>query len=130
MGRSSHQPLSRDRAWSCVSLNFSISGLGTLKAGRLFAGVGQVIFNLAGLVLIGAWMFQWVHRICQAQLGETHPVTPDGWLWKCGAVSIGISWTWMLLTCASLMREAKAAEESASPPRLSEVPPKLPRKPK
>ncbi len=127
MGHSSKRPLSRDRAWACVSLNFSISGLGTLKAGRSFAGAGQVLFNFAGLFLIGAWMYQWIHRIFQAQLGETVLINPDGWLWKWGAVSIGISWTWMLITCASLMRQAKAEEDKNRqniPPRLADLPKK------
>jgi hypothetical protein len=125
MSPSSNRPLSRDRAWSCVSLNFSISGLGTLKAGRIFAGTGQMLFNFAGLFLFGAWLFEWVHRIFQAQMGESVLPNPAGWLWKWGAVSIGISWSWMLMTCVSLMRQAKLHEDENSqnvPPRLADLP--------
>ena len=125
MGRSSKHPLSRDRALACVTLNFSISGWGTLRAGRIFAGVGQLLFNFAGLFLIGAWLFKWIYGLFLADLGQPSPPSPAGWLWKWGAASIAISWTWMLITCANLIRQAKAEESRNSrsiPPRLADLP--------
>jgi hypothetical protein len=125
MSLSSNRPLSRDRAWSCVSLNFSISGLGTLKAGRIFAGTGQMLFNFAGLFLFGTWLFGWGRRIFQAQMGETVLSNPAGWLWKWAVVFFAISWSWMLITCISLMRQAKSDEAKNSqnvPPRLADLP--------
>ena len=43
MDAPSKGPLSRDRAWACVTLNFSLAGLGTLKAGRIFSGYAQLV---------------------------------------------------------------------------------------
>lgn len=131
MGRSSKPPLSSDRAWSCVSLNFSISGLGTLKAGRVFSGTGQMLLNFLGLFFVGWWMWEWIRRIFEAQMGNAVLLNPEGWLWKCGAVSIGISWTWMLITCADLMRRARREEDQQAqniPPRLADLPKNNPEK--
>ncbi|HUA66919.1 MAG TPA: hypothetical protein VMA13_00095, partial [Candidatus Saccharimonadales bacterium] len=126
MDSSSNRPLSRDRAWACVMLNFSISGLGTLKAGRIFAGLCQLIIVFTGFFLFLAWMLEWIYRIIQAEMGETL-LTPAGWMWKWGALCFCVSWSWMLLTCVSLMRQAKAAAEQNRqnvPPRLADLPKK------
>ena len=131
MAARSEIPLSRDRAWACVMLNFSLSGLGSLKAGRTFAGLGQLATAFGGFFLLLAWMFQWIYRVFQAQLGETLPPPPSAWLWQLGIAGFVISFVWMLFTCASLMREAKAQENETAkmvPPRLSNAagkPPKL-----
>lgn len=129
MSVSSKRVLSRDRAWSCVMLNFSISGLGSLKAGRLFAGTCQLISVFTGFFLLLAWLLGWVYRIFQAQMGETMLLNPPGWLWRCGALGFGISWGWMLITCVSIMRHAKADQDRESqgiPPRLADLPGKKP----
>ena len=129
MGRSSKRPLSRDRAWSCITLNFSISGLGTLKAGRIFAGISQLLTVFAGFFLCLAWMFKWLARVIQAQIGETLPAQPAGWLWKWGAACFIVSYSWMLFSCVSLMRQAKADEDTHRqnlPPRLADLPKKSP----
>lgn len=125
------RPLSRDRAWACVTLNFTLSGLGSLKAGRRFAGVAQLVTVFAGFFLLLAWMFKWIYRIYQSQIGETVSPPPAAWLWQLGIAGFAISYVWMLLTCASLMRQSKAQENEAGqsvPPKLSGAsgkPPKL-----
>lgn len=127
MSRPPERLLSRDRAWACVTLNFSISGWGTLKAGRRVAGICQLVSAFAGFFLCLAWMLEWFYRIFQAQLGETVPARPADWLWKWGVAGFVISYSWMLFTCVSLMRQAKAAElESRKnvPPRLADLPKK------
>ena len=127
MSRLSHRPLSRDRAWSCVTLNFSIAGLGTLKAGRIFAGISQLLTVFAGFFLCLAWMFEWIYRIFQAQQGETLSPRPAGWLWKWGVACFIVSYSWMLVSCVSLMRQAKADEDKGRqnlPPRLADLPKK------
>lgn len=132
MARLSHRPLSRDRAWSCISLNFSISGLGSLRAGRLIAGIGQLGFVLAGFFLLLDWMLKIIHHIFEAELGTATTIGAPGWLWKWGTICVGISWSWMLITCWSLMRQAKADEKRSRqniPPKLSELPPKAPENP-
>ena len=107
-------------------LNFSISGLGSLKAGRIFAGVCQLVIVFTGFFLLLAWMFEWIYRIFQAEMGEPL-LTPSGWMWKWGALCFGVSWSWMLITCASLMRQARAEEDKEPqniPPRLADLPKK------
>ena len=125
MAQLSHRPLSRDRAWSCVSLNFSISGLGSLRAGRLVAGIGQLGFVLTGFVLMLTWMLKFFHRIFEMELGEAVSPSPAGWLWKWGAICVGVSWTWMLITCFRLIQQAKVDEQKAReniPPKLADLP--------
>jgi hypothetical protein len=127
---SSKRPLTRDRAWACVTLNFSLSGLGSLKAGRIFAGVCQLVTAFGGFFLFLAWMFKWIYRIFQAQLGETVSPPPSDWLWEWGIAGFVVSYSWMLGTCVSLMRQAKANEEKTCqnvPPKLSDLPDKPPK---
>lgn len=130
MPASSKRPLSRDRAWACVMLNFSLSGWGSLKAGRIFAGVSQLVTAFGGFFLILTWMLKWVYRVFQTQAGETLSPPPADWLWKWGVASFVVSYTWMLITCVSLMRQAKADEEKNRqnvPPRLADSPDKPPK---
>lgn len=119
-------PLNRDRAWACISLNISLPGWGTLKAGKVLTGIGEIVFALAGLFLLFAWIAIWIGRIFQSELDENLWPVPSPWLWRSGVISIVISWIWTAITCFSLMREAKAYEASL-PPRLSDLPkpPKL-----
>ncbi len=127
------RPLSRDRAWACVTLNFTLSGLGSLKAGRTFTGISQLVTVFGGFFLLLAWMLEWIYRIFQAQIGETLSPPPAAWLWQLGLAGFAISYVWVLLTCVSLMREAKAQEKKQSstvPPRLSDLPGKPPKLPK
>ena len=126
MSVSSKRPLTRDRAWSCVSLNFSVSGLGTLRAGRIFSGICQLGSLLIGAILLCAWTVEQCYQIFQTGMGETVS-PPAGWLWKWGVVCVAISWSWMLISCVSLMQQAKAEEETISknvPPRLADLPKK------
>jgi len=126
----SETPLTRDRAWAYVLLNLSIPGWGSFKAGRTIAGIGEMIFVFAGLLLFGAWFFQWMDRVIQSELDETLPAAPSAWLWRAGVTCIVVSWIWTTATCISLVREAKVNERESSkniPPRLSDLPkpPKL-----
>jgi hypothetical protein len=119
-------PLNRDRAWAYVLLNLGVPGWGSFKAGRFFSGIGEIIILFAGLFLLGAWLWEWMDRIFQSEMGDPLPAPPAAWLWKWGIGLVGVSCVWTVITCISLMREAKAYEESL-PPRLSDLPkpPKL-----
>jgi len=125
MSCSPERPLTRDRAWACVTLNFSISGWGSLKAGRIVAGVCQLVTVFGGFFLCLAWMLEWIDRVIQSAIGETVPPAPADWMWKVGIAGFVISYSWMLITCVSLMREAKANEKKIRqniPPRLADLP--------
>lgn len=123
-------PLSRDRAWACVMLNISVPGWGSVKAGRKFAGIAEMIIVFTGLFLLGAWVFQWINRIVQSQVDEMLPPVPPSWLWQAGVACCVVSWIWTIVTCISFVREAKAYELKNSqnvPPKLEDLPkpPKL-----
>jgi 4a-hydroxytetrahydrobiopterin dehydratase len=121
MGTPFKGPLSRDRAWACVTLNFSLAGLGTLKAGRRISGYMQLVAAFAGFFLCLTWMLKWIYRIFQAQIGDTLSAPPAPWLWMAGVTGFVVSYVWTLCTCVSLMREAKANERKGArniPPRL------------
>lgn len=122
--------LDRDRAWACVLLNLSVPGWGSLKAGRVFTGIGEMVIVIAGLFLLGAWMFEWMNGIFQSALGNPLPRPPGAWLWKWGIGLIGVSCVWTTVTCISLVREARIQEEKDGqnvPPKLDDLPkpPKL-----
>ena len=111
-------------------LNFSLSGLGSLKAGRTFAGVCQLGFVFAGFFLMCAWIIEWCYRIFLAQGGEPIPQYSINWLWQWGVAGFVVSYSWMLATCVSLMRAAKANEDKNRqnvPPRLADSPGKPPK---
>ncbi|MBU6411733.1 MAG: hypothetical protein KGJ60_00720 [Verrucomicrobiota bacterium] len=130
MPRSPADPLTRDRAWACVTLNFSISGWGSLKAGRTFAGSCQLAAVFAGFFLLSAWMIEWLNRIFQAESWAALPPRPPAWLWEWGVVCFAVSYSWMLITCVSLMRQAKRQEDQKRqnmPPRLADLPGKPPK---
>ena len=128
MAASPEHLLTRDRAWACVTLNFSISGWGSLKAGRKFAGVCQLVCAFGGFFLLCWWMIQWGDRIFWSEiggLGGPLPPAPAAWLWQAGVAGFVISYSWMLITCVSLMRQAKANEEKNrrnAPPHLADLP--------
>ena len=123
-------PMSRDRAWSFVMLNLSVPGWGSYKAGRKFAGIGELIIVFSGLLLLFTWMLGWMNLMVQSELGDVVPPPPAAWLWKWGLICIGISCIWTVVTCISLMRHARAYEAELRknpPPVLSDLnkPPKL-----
>ena len=125
-------PLTKDRAWSYVLLNVSVPGWGSWKAGRKFAGFGEVFLLVACLLLFGIWFFEYMNRIMQSELGSDDPLPPlpPNWLWQWGIVLYVVSVIWTIATGVSLIREARANEEEARrnvPPKLAELPkpPKL-----
>jgi hypothetical protein len=126
----SERPLSSDRAWACVLQNLATPGIGSLKARWVFSGICQLTLAIASCFLICVWVIEWSYRIYQAQNGETIPQNSSGWLLKWGVVCFGLSWLWALITCASLVLRAKAAERRNRrrvPPRLGDSPGKPPK---
>jgi hypothetical protein len=111
--------------------NLATPGIGSLKARRIFEGICQLLLAIASCFLVCAWVIGWSYRIYQAQIGETVSQNSSGWLLKWGIICFGVSWLWALITCASLVLQAKAAERKTPqkvPPRLADLsdkPPKL-----
>jgi hypothetical protein len=113
-----------------VLQNLATPGIGSLKARRIFAGIGQLALAVASCFLAGAWVIGWSYRIYQAQTGETVLPNSSDWLLKWGIICFGVSWLWALITCVSLVLEAKTAERKnlqKAPPRLEDFPGKPPK---
>jgi hypothetical protein len=112
--------------------NLATPGIGSLKARCIFAGICQLSLAIASCFFICAWVIGWSYRIYQAQIGETIPQNSYGWPLKWGIACFGLSWLWAMITSASLLLQAKAAERrnpQTIPPRLADSknkPPKLP----
>ena len=118
-------PLTRDRAWAYVLLNISVPGWGSWKAGRKVAGFGELFILVAGLVLLAIWFFKYMNRIMESEMGDTLPPIPPGWLWQGGIGLYVVSLVWTIVTCVSLVREAKAHEAEVqrnTPPKLADLP--------
>jgi hypothetical protein len=110
--------------------NLATPGIGSLKARRIFAGIGQLSLAIASCLLVCAWVVGWSWRIYQAQLGETILQNSSGWLLKWGVVCFGLSWLWAMITCVSLVLQARASERGnpqKTPPRLVDSPGKPPK---
>ena len=125
-------PLTSDQAWGYVLLNVSVPGWGSWKAGRRFAGFGEVVILVASLSLFAVWFFGYMNRVFQSEMGDdTLPPVPPKWLWQLGIVLYVVSVIWTIVTSFSMLREAWAAEKENNqnaPPRLSDLPkpPNLP----
>ena len=125
MSVSSKSPLSRDRAWSCIMMNVATPGTGSMRAGRVFTGVCQLLFAVVGAALICIWMIKTTYTVIQNQISGTAALHASGWLWKWGVVGFAVSWSWTFITCVDLFRRAKADERKAHeniPPRLTDLP--------
>jgi hypothetical protein len=110
--------------------NLATPGLGSLKARRIFVGICQLSLAIVSCFLICAWVIEWSYRIYQAQLGETIPQNSSDWLLKWAVACFGVSWLWALITCVSLVLQAKAVERRTPqkvPPRLADLPDKPPK---
>src|SRR5580692_5609940 len=107
MTAESNGPLTTDRAWAYVLLNISVPGWGSWKAGRKFAGFGEMFILVAGLFLLGVWFLEYMNRIIQSELGETLPPIPPNWLWQWGIGLYVISLIWTIVTGVSMVREAR-----------------------
>jgi hypothetical protein len=96
-------------------------GLGTLMAGRIVTGVGQLLLALVGFCFFVAW-FVAVLRQFYGQIEGNVTVAPVGWLAAAGAALFIAAWLWALVTSISLLGEARrnapAAFTGVPPPPL------------
>jgi hypothetical protein len=109
-------PLSRAHARNCALLNqLATPGLGSLMAGRWFAGAGQLLLALAGFGMITAWFTLLALQFYRELTEESHSQSV-AWLGVSGAVTFAASWFWALFTSLSLAREARRLEDVSVPP--------------
>jgi hypothetical protein len=115
------KPLSAAAARNAVLINLlATPGLGTLMAGRIVVGVGQLILAVAGFGFLVLW-FVALLRQYYGQISGDVPVTPIAWLGESGAVIFLAAWSWSLVTSISLVREARRN----APAAFAAVPPPL-----
>lgn len=81
-------------------------GLGSLMAGRLIAGSGQLALAVAGFVLVVVWFFKVMIQYYGQITGDVQP-HPVGWIGITGAILFVASWFWSLVTSISLFFEAR-----------------------
>jgi hypothetical protein len=116
------KPLSQARAIYCFVINqLATPGLGSLLGRRIFAGTCQLILAVAGFALLVGWMGQYFYRLWLQQSGEPSPGKSYDWLGEWGLAVFGAAWLWSLFTSISLLRQAKAEEQTETgrvPPRI------------
>ena len=115
------KPLSPAAARNAVLLNqLATPGLGTLMAGRLVVGIGQLLLALAGFGFVVVWFVALLRQYYGQITGEV-PITPIAWLGEIGAVLFLAAWFWSLVTSIRLVREARRNALD----RFAEIPPPL-----
>ena len=106
-----HSPVSAARARNAAIVNqLATPGLGSLLARRRFAGAGQLLLAVTGVVLIFVWFVQVLtlyYSLAQDDFPSTEPHIAYKFL-QAGGLIFAASWLWSLATSISLLREAKA----------------------
>ncbi len=99
-------------------------GLGSLIAGRILAGLGQLALALTGFGFFVAWFVAELRQFYSLMDG-TSEVKPIGWIALTGVGIFGAAWLWSLVTSLSLLREARrnAPAVFAQPPPPPPLPP-------
>lgn len=114
------QPLSRQTAWGCFTMNMAIPGAGSLVGGRV-AGYPQLVIGLAGLALtvfFGGRFIVWClmnwSRIYGSQ-ADPYAVWGDLWrMLKWALAGIGtflIAWLWALGSSLGILATSKEPEK-------------------
>lgn len=89
-----------------------LPGLGTLKAKRWFAGIGQLLIATGGAVMMLIWLYKILDQYYSLMFGDVKP-EKIGWIGITGGVLLGISWLWSLVTSLSLFREAARVDSES-----------------
>jgi hypothetical protein len=101
------KPLDTSGAWKAALVNqCATPGLGSLMAGRWFAGSGQLVVAVAGFVLVVVWFFKVMIQYYGQITGDVQP-HPVGWIGITGGILFVASWFWALVTSISLFFEAR-----------------------
>jgi 4a-hydroxytetrahydrobiopterin dehydratase len=87
-----------------VLLNLLVlPGLGSLRAGRWFAGVGQLAFVLIGAATVFVWLYRELAQYYGLMFDNVKQQSV-GWIGVLGATLMGISWLWALVTSINYHR--------------------------
>jgi hypothetical protein len=111
------RPLDRTKARNCFLINqFATPGLGSLMAGRLAAGIGQLLVAVAGFTLVMLWFTLRMSQVYDQVVNDAEPKSA-AWALGSGAAVFAAAWLWSLATSLSVLRQARTSEPVA-PPKL------------
>ena len=107
-----NKAIDRKTAMGLATMNvFVTPGLGTLMAGRIFSGVIQLAFSVAGFLLLMKWFYSQFQAMVS---GNQWVIT---WELKYGAILFGIGWLGSLWSSVRIVRAAPETS-IATPPKL------------
>ena len=111
--RDKHKPVDRAVARNAVLMNLFVTpGMGSLMAGRYFAGLGQLAVAVAGFGLFLVWFVKVMAQSYRMFSGEESTIQMHVWLGFSGVLVFGLAWLWALATSISLMHEARRNESA------------------
>src|SRR5665213_1755067 len=99
--------ISRPKARNAALMNLlATPGLGSLMAGRLIAGVGQLGLSVSGFVVVLVWFVREMVPYYSLMFSD-QPEHAIGYkMLVVGAAEFALAWLWSLVTSVSLFREA------------------------
>jgi len=116
--RQASKPPSRSTARNSALINqLATPGLGSLLAGRLFAGFGQLLLALAGFGMVLGWFALRLVQVYTEIQGTAQPESV-AWLGEIGALTFAAAWLWALVTSLSLLRQARLNENRSDRPPI------------
>jgi uncharacterized membrane protein (DUF485 family) len=117
------KPLSRINSRNSALLNqLATPGLGSVLAGRIVAGIGQLMLAVTGFTLVVAWFIKVLIQFYSLMdLNSNVQPRSVAWLGLTGFGVFAAAWLWALVTSLGILREGRrsaAAEfEKPIPPR-------------
>ena len=121
---SSAKRLDYTAARNCFLVNqLATPGLGSLMAGRIVPGIGQITVAVAGFALVTAWFVLTMIQTYR-QVTSDAPARSFGEFGAAGALVFAAAWLWSLVTSLGMLREAKTAEQNVPPKIAGETLPK------
>jgi hypothetical protein len=118
-GGKQRKAMGRVTARNAALMNlFATPGLGSMVAGRVWAGTGQLVLAVAGFTLVVIWFISVMAQL-YAQIGGADVSSSSyGRVGLGGAILFAAAWLWSLGTSLNLLREARRNESGASNPGL------------
>lgn len=121
--RQPRKPLNRATARNSALLNqLATPGLGSLMAGRITAGIGQLLLAVAGFGMVVAWFVTVIIQFYGLIGGGDANPRSVSWLGLAGFGVFGLAWLWALVTTVGILREGRRNEvaefDQVKPPRM------------
>lgn len=79
-------------------------------AGRVAAGIGQLVLAVAGFALFVGWFVQVLIQFYGLINSDAEPPSVSWRLLKIGVLTFIAAWLWALVTSLTLLREARRNE--------------------